>query len=420
MRILLVGNHTCGNRGDGAILRGLLDSLRLNDSTVDLDILSRYAVSSEYLLGESMIQDDLYSSRISKKNGLISKLKNKIINKIMPFVLVSHAKKNGFLRYYPLPKHISDFVNSLKDYDAIIQVGGSFFVDLYGSGQFEHILCSAIANKPIYLIGHSVGPFEINSFNKIAHYAFSKSKQVILREDVSRNLMLKDNFDMSNVTMGVDTAFLVQTDIIISDYIISHWLQLIDKKKTVAITVRKLAPFDRRLGVTQKEYEIVIVRMINYLISKGYQVIAFSTCTGIESYHNDDRMVALSIQKLVNNESFHVVMDEINDLQLGALLNKCSFTIGTRLHSAIISINFGTPAIAINYEHKSLGVMQGLNMNELSASVDDLINSNIIKKIDFLISNYEEINQKLYLNLTATRELGHTMVAQVLKSIGEK
>ena len=419
MKILLVGNHTCGNRGDGAILRGLLDSLRKDENNIQVDILSRYAVSSEYLLGESIIQDVLYSSRTKNSGGLFRKFQNKIKNSLLPQVLLSHARGKGILRYYPLPPQVNQFIRQLHDYDAVIQVGGSFFVDLYGSGQFEHILCSVIAKKPIYLLGHSVGPFENKSFREIAKYAFEQANEVVLREEVSRSLMLKDSFNMKNVIMGVDTAFLVRTDICPNDYMVQHWVNVINQNKTVAITVRRLAPFDKRLGVTQDEYEQSIADVIDHLISLGYQVIAFSTCTGIESYHNDDRMVALSIRKKVKkSSSFYIVMYELNDVQLGSLLSQCEFTIGTRLHSAIISINFGTPAIAINYEHKSLGVMQGLKMDGLSASIKDLISGNIKTHIDYLISNYDTINFELQSKVQETREIGHEIVSKIVKSIG--
>ncbi len=419
MKILLVGNHTCGNRGDGAILRGLLDSLRKDENNIQVDILSRYAVSSEYLLGESIIQDVLYSSRAKNSGGLFRKVQNKFKNSLLPKVLLSHARGKGILRYSPLPPQVNQFIKQLHDYDAVIQVGGSFFVDLYGSGQFEHILCSVIAKKPIYLLGHSVGPFENKSFREIAKYAFEQANQVVLREEVSRSLMLKDSFNMKNVVMGVDTAFLVRTDINPNDYMVQHWLNVITQNKTVAITVRRLAPFDKRLGVTQDEYEQSIADVIDHLISLGYQVIAFSTCTGIESYHNDDRIVALSISKKVKkSNSFYIVMDELNDVQLGSLLSQCDFTIGTRLHSAIISINFGTPAIAINYEHKSLGVMQGLKMDGLSASINDLISGNIKTHIDYLISNYDTINFELQSKVQETREIGHKIVSKIVKNIG--
>jgi 2-C-methyl-D-erythritol 4-phosphate cytidylyltransferase len=36
---------------------------------------------------------------------------------------------------------------------------------------------------------------------------------------------------------------------------VQHWLDVAAKQKTVAITLRELAPFDKRLGTTQAAYE---------------------------------------------------------------------------------------------------------------------------------------------------------------------
>ncbi len=44
-----------------------------------------------------------------------------------------------------------------------LSVGGSFFVDLYGVPQFEHALCTFMAKKPLFMIGHSVGPFRMSN-----------------------------------------------------------------------------------------------------------------------------------------------------------------------------------------------------------------------------------------------------------------
>lgn len=37
------------------------------------------------------------------------------------------------------------------------------FVDLYGVPQFEHALCTFMAKKPLFMIGHSVGPFGMSN-----------------------------------------------------------------------------------------------------------------------------------------------------------------------------------------------------------------------------------------------------------------
>ncbi|VUS83879.1 hypothetical protein SB6421_03814 [Klebsiella huaxiensis] len=67
MKLLLVGNHTCGNRGDAAILRGLLNAIRKARPDVDIDIISRYSKSSEFLLGEPIAQDKLFNAAAIKK-----------------------------------------------------------------------------------------------------------------------------------------------------------------------------------------------------------------------------------------------------------------------------------------------------------------------------------------------------------------
>lgn len=419
MKLLLVGNHTCGNRGDAAILRGLLDTIRNIDNSIEIDVISRYSKSSEYLLGEVIMQDPLFNKTSKAKSGAVSTIIDKIKNKCLPLVLISHIEKKGFLRIFPLPQSITNFVDDLKNYDAIIQVGGSFFVDLYGVSQFEHILCSLLANKKIYLIGHSVGPFEGKNFNRVAKYSFSHVDIVQLREKVSHDIMVKYGFDMQNVLSSVDTAFLVDTTPDNTDnYMIQYWSRLLAEKKTIAITVRKLAPFDKRLGVTQQQYETAFASVIDYLTSLGYQVVAFSTCTGIESYNNDDRIIGLSIKDLVKDkENFHVVMDELNDLQLGHLFQQCLLTIGTRLHSAIISMNFGTPAIAFNYEHKSRGVMNELDMDYLSSDINELITGNVIDKVKYVLDNCDDVKESLEQRINMTRSRGYDNIKDILQGL---
>ncbi|STD27611.1 pyruvyl transferase [Enterobacter asburiae] len=49
MKLLILGNHTCGNRGDSAILRGLLDAINTLKPETEVDVMSRYPVSSSWV-----------------------------------------------------------------------------------------------------------------------------------------------------------------------------------------------------------------------------------------------------------------------------------------------------------------------------------------------------------------------------------
>ena len=411
LKFLLVGNHTCGNRGDGAILRGLLESLRAVEPTVEIDTISCYPTSSSFFLGESLAPDTLYQYH-NRKAGKFDKLWKSLGRKAIPHML--HLAVLGRWKGR-LPRHINAHINTLKQYDAVIQVGGSFFVDLYGETQFEHALCAFLANKPVYMLGHSVGPFQLPHFNSIAKTVFAQSNILSLREGVSLSLLKEAGLPCEKVHAGADTAWLVPPH---KADVSGALLERIKTKPAVAITLRELAPFDKRLGISQQDYECAFAKLADSLISAGYQVIAFSTCTGIESYHKDDRMVALRLaDQMQAKESYHVVMDELNDIELGTLLGHCILTVSTRLHGAIISMNFDTPAIALNYEHKSEGIMIQLGLPHYSNSICSLFDGRLEKTIFDLLKNIDHERSLVASCVNSERERARSMITTALSEV---
>ncbi len=418
MKVLLVGNHTCGNRGDGAILRGLIDTLRAVDDRIEVDTLSRFATSSAFLLGETILQDPLYAHGKKIATGRWGRISSKLHEWLLPRVLAAHVENKGVLRFVPIPEHIARYIEFVRSYDLVIQVGGSFFVDLYGSSQFEHALCALLARRPIHLVGHSVGPFQKKSFKQIAKLVFGRADALILREQVSQDLLVAEGLAEGHITMGADTAFLVDPQALPTlNYAVDYWLGAIRQRPAIAFTFRKLAPFDVRLGVSQEDYEARCAEIIDNLCERGYQVIALSTCTGIDGYARDDRMVALSVGKKLRDQGlYHVVMDELNDVELGILLKECVMTVGTRLHSTIISMNFGTPAVAINYEHKSRGIMQKLGLPMLSSEIQELENGVLMSKIDTVLAEVDKYRAAIKEAVAKERALGVGVIEQILKA----
>lgn len=160
--------------------------------------------------------------------------------------------------------------------------------------------------------------------------------------------------------------------------------------------------------------------MVNRILEEGYQVIALSTCTEIDSYNKDDRMVALNLRQHVSDpDRYHVVMDELNDLEMGKILGACELTVGTRLHSAIISMNFATPAIAINYEHKSAGIMQQLGLPEMAIDIRHLLDGSLEAMVADTLGQLPALNARLADAVNHEREQGFRMVQSVLTRIGE-
>ncbi|WP_252220280.1 polysaccharide pyruvyl transferase family protein, partial [Clostridium sp. CMCC3678] len=86
--------------------------------------------------------------------------------------------------------------------------------------------------------------FQDEQFNQLANYVFGHCDALILRESVSFDLMKRSNITTAKVEHGVDTAWLVDhhTEDFTASYAVQHWLDVAAQQKTVAITLRELAP----------------------------------------------------------------------------------------------------------------------------------------------------------------------------------
>lgn len=93
--------------------------------------------------------DPLYSQMKQHNNaaGVMGRVKKVLRRRYQHQVLLSRVTDTGKLRNIAIAQGFTDFVRLLSGYDAIIQVGGSFFVDLYGVPQFEHALCTFMAKS---------------------------------------------------------------------------------------------------------------------------------------------------------------------------------------------------------------------------------------------------------------------------------
>ncbi|WMN63450.1 colanic acid biosynthesis pyruvyl transferase WcaK [Vibrio parahaemolyticus] len=389
-KILIVGNHCCSNRGDAAILRGLIDFIEEEYPNFSVDITSRYVDGAKWFFNNT-VHNDILAKEKDKYKSISGKIKNRLINNfLLPIYIKGGIDSKKFL-----PKSYENFSNFINKYDFVIQVGGSFFVDLYGVSQFEAAAVCIREKKPILMVGHSVGPFKNKNISKIAKDVFKNVDSLILRESVSEEHLYEIGLTHDNFILGGDTAWLINPDKY--EFNISPLLsKYVDSRPTIAITVRELAPFDVRLGISQDDYEEKMANLCEYLIGKGYNIIAVSTCTGFDSYHRDDRISALRIGRIINNaERYTVVMDELTDVELGKLLSKCTLTIGTRLHSAILSMRFGTPAFAIYYEHKSLGILKKIGLIEYSVAIHDIATSDFKNIVLRKLENIEHEQEKL-------------------------
>lgn len=365
-KLCLIGTHTCANRGDGAILRGLVTGIEQAIPDAKMTIVARYPQGSSYLLGREVVGDTIY------RHGRGHRLKHLLYGKAKTRACALSARLPRVSRMVPWPAPIEEGYQLFKEHDLLVQTGGSYFLDLYGMAAYDAYMIELATGRPIVLAGHSIGPFRTRRSRRLARFALSRARRIILREDASVQYARELGLPESLYCVGGDTAWLIPMPDEKEQSTADRCLEHIEGPY-VAMTARVLSPFDRRLGISQAEYEARFVRLLDQIVERGCTVLGLSMCTGLDGYDRDDRMVALRIRSgLRHPERMTVLMNEFNDLELAAVFARCALTVGGRLHSTVLSMHVGTPAIGVTYEHKFTGVFGRLGIADMAISVHDI------------------------------------------------
>ncbi len=82
-------------------------------------------------------------------------------------------------------------------------------------------------------------------------------------------------------------------------------------------------------------------------------------------------------------------------------------------------MNFATPAIAINYEHKSAGIMQQLGLPEMAIDIRHLLDGSLQAMVADTLGQLPALNARLSEAVSRERQTGMQMVQSVLERIGE-
>lgn len=387
-------------------------ALESERSDAEFVITSRYPTSSAHILGRPVV-DDIFSGRLIEP-GRFPDTRRRLI----PWRLMARHRTGHSLWDRVLPAPVRERIEIVAGYDLVVHVGGSNFVDLYGNGHFETDFAAMIAGVPVILPGHSIGPVAQGRYPVLMRHLLKHVAYVGLRESASRRLLEAADMPMTRVHGGADTAWNIDPfDVPHADPQAEFFSG--SNRPLVAITARTLAPFDGLLGIDQSSYERAFAGLVDRLIEAGYDVLALATCTGIDSYHRDDRMVALRIGQQVSQPAhFRVAMNEFDDLALGARLRGCELLVATRLHSAIIAMNFGTPALTLAYEHKSRGMLEDMGLSDLSAEMSELIEGTFAARVLAVLGQRHAWAGRIAEPVAQARARARRMVCEALASVG--
>lgn len=375
MKILVSHVFSFDNKGDAALLSVLIDDLKQAFSKdVHIDILSM----------DNHIEDetfDGYPVYRSFAHFIFYRYQNKALKLAYSlFVMIYTIIWSIILRYVKyniwLPSNLRNIVRMYEEADLIVPVGGGYIRGKSGvmstmslAVTLHPLVIGNILNKATVIYSQSVGPFANKIQASIAKVVLKRVRIIIVREDLSKDL-LKQMGISRNVIRSIDGGFAFTSDIKKN---LKNELNIPSQRIIVGVTVRKWLS-----AAAQKRFEEEMAKFIDGIIERYGVFVIFIPQVTSEFHGDDDRIASHDVWKHIKNrESAVVLTDSYDHRTIKAIYHNLDLMIGNRFHSVIFSLTSFVPSIAIEYEHKTSGIMQDLVLNKWVIKMEDVTNQRL-------------------------------------------
>lgn len=314
--------------------------------------------------------------------------------------------------------------SEIRKCDALIISGGDIFSSDYGafSMHLKPIELARRYEKPVILLGHSVGKFKERSHELEWRRGVRSVELVTVRERISEDY-LNDYLNVSSRVVRVaDVAFdlPILSDLAINLILRHHHLV---RDEFIALSISQgISTFANSEGSSHFR---AWIEQIEHLLANTQYDIALIPHVQERNSSNDDRLIATKILKHFEyNPRIKGVFGDYSAIELKSIISCASFVIAERMHAGIAGLSTGVPTIMIAYSIKSEGVAQDFigkehNGPSMVLPLKDFLNNGGVKhEIIDAIKNRHEMRSLISSRLPEVKEscrLNYQLVKEYLK-----
>jgi len=366
-RVIISHVYSSDNKGDAALTSVLISDLKRKFPAAAITILTLDAVNKEgHFEGVPETSSFMYYALNKYRNPLL-KL-GYTLGMVSSTLLWAAAYRFLGRRLY-LPVHLREIAELYARADLIVPVGGGYMRSREGLRNrlnvpllLHPLFFSYLLGKPTVLYAQSMGPFQNKFETLLVAFVLQRMTLILLREDTSKALLARLGVT-HNVARAIDSGFLLASSSTLKlrkkYHIPAHTL-------LVGVTVRSWLK-----GKAQLAYEQAVASALDAIIETAHAHVIFIPQV-TASKGDDDRIVSRQVRSLMRHtESASLVEDAPDHHRIKAMYDNLDILLGTRFHSVIFSLTSYVPVLAIEYEHKTSGIMRDLQLEQWTIKIED-------------------------------------------------
>ena len=261
---------------------------------------------------------------------------------------------------------------SAKEFDAIVYIGGSIFMEKAGGVERIKKLNAIAANckknnVPFLFISSNFGPYKTPEYKREVQKLMRNITDICFRD--------RKSYETFNKYPSVRYA---------PDVVFSYSRPVRVKKDTVGISVLNFKYRKELKFYQRKYYEVLKTSIINY-IKQGKTVTLFSFC----EYEGDEDTIDLLLSELPSRYVDKIQVERYRG-KIDDFIKKYSsmeYFLCSRFHSMILSAIFKQKVSILSYSNKIVNVIYDLHLSK------DIYNVSEINDItDIPLNEFDRLN----------------------------
>ena len=311
-------------------------------------------------------------------------------------VLYAALRRIGVSLPFMLTRETSRIIRSYENADIVLSApGGPYFGDIYYRHELVHwfyVWLASLYDKPLFLYAPSAGPFHIRWLNTVRRYLFRKFDTLAVREDISRDHMLGLLGTNTEIHVTADSAIQQEiAPVSRADYFSSTRAELCNKFLIAVSAIKYRFPGEENPEAAQGQYTNILIQCLHHLAGqKDCHFLFIPQLYG--SAHSDVPYLESLIGRLPEGASSEIVDPTMDSDAQRRIFGMADICIASRYHPQIFATTAGVPGICIYYEHKALGFMSALGLEEFALDIRHLDPGILCEKLDDVISRRDELS----------------------------
>ncbi len=249
--------------------------------------------------------------------------------------------------------------------------------------------------KPVIHYAQSIGPLG-NRFQRwMVRRTLKRARLVITRESVSTEFARGLGVQPAKLRQSVDVGFLFQPADFPLEQAFDDGAAPDHMRAIVGVTTKV-----HYTGEAQARYERELAKFCDWAVNEKHMQVVFVPQITSPELRVDDRTINRRIYDLMRHPKGAFLIDRnLSNYETKAVIEQLDYMVGTRFHGVIFALTGYVPSIAIEYEHKTRGIMSDLGLLDWVVQMKSVTAAQLEALFDRLIPAREDYVAQLHRNL---------------------